>query len=288
MTPMDGLNYLVAMLAGHFWKPYRFLDEGTFIFSDWLHSMRGVSAALIVLFFLLEYIRRQRASLESGEFHVLGLVVWTALLSVFLVSANAYWYGTHTLVEVGSSIGRAVDNAAMDALDMEVSNLLKGILKSTQNPVSFFTALLELMTPIGFLTLVSYWLVVALLFAIPLLQSLYVAVFVLLGPILVPFALWEPTRMVAKKWLLSLLGASFISVFGIVAYTAISVSGILTNLAEAGENHVLSLVYSFTTLAFLIAVPWVSFRMFGALSPSVSEGVALAMRTLQRLKLPVK
>nr|MDQ3003695.1 type IV secretion system protein [Fibrobacterota bacterium] len=214
MTPMDGLNYLIAMLTGNFWKPYRFLDEGTLLFSDWLTTIRGVSAALLVLLFVMEYIRKQRASLISGEFHIAGLLIWSSLLSVFLVSADAYWFGTHLLVEVGSSIARSINNVAMDAIDMEISNLLKGILASTQNPLSFFTALLEMTTPIGFLTVVSYWVTVGLLFAIPLLQSLYVAVFVLLGPILLPFSLWAPTRGVGKKWLLSLLGSAFISIFG--------------------------------------------------------------------------
>ena len=61
-----------------------------------------------------------------------------------------------------------------------------------------------------------------------------------------------------------------------------------TNLAVAGENHVLSLVYSFTTIAFLLAVPWASFRLFGALSPSIQEGLNLALRALQKAKMPIK
>ncbi len=284
MTPIDGVGDLAAMLAGNFWKPYRFLDEGSLIFIDWLKSMRPVSASLLVLLFLLEIARRKRASLETGKLNILPICIWASLLGVFLVSVDVYWYGTHLLIEIGGSIARTVNNAAMDAIDMEVSNLMKGILISSTNPLSFFTALLEMMTPIGLLTIISYWCVIVLLFAIPLLQSLYIAVFVLLGPILIPFSIWEPTRRVGEKWLLSLLGAAFISVFGIIAYTAISVSGILTNLAASGENHVLSLLYSFTTIAFLIAVPWTSFKLFGALSPSIQDGFAEAARHVQKLK----
>lgn len=288
MTPHDLLNYLMAMLHGNFWKPYRFLDEGRLIFTDWLSAMRPVSAGLLVLFLVLEFLRRKRGALESGDVPFVGLLTWSALLGVFLVSVDVYWFGTHLLVEIGGSVSRALNNAAMDAIDMEITNLLKGLLQSTQNPLSFFSALLEMMTPIGLLTVTSYWIVIALLFVIPLLQSLYIALFVLLGPLLLPFALWEPTRRVAKMWLLSLLGSAFISVFGIIAYTAISISGILTNLASAGENHILSLVYSFTTIAFLVAVPWASYRLFGALSPSIQEGLSLAMRHLQKLKMPAR
>ena len=166
---------------------------------------------------------------------------------------------------------------------MEIQNLMKGILGSTRNPVALFTAFLELFTPLGLLTVVAYYLVIAALFALPYVQALFIAVFVLLGPILLPFALWSPTRIVARKWFLSLLGSAFVSVFGMVAYTAIFVSGILTNLAMAGERHVPSLVYSFTTLAFLFSVVWSSFRLFGAMSLSLRQGLAQVSGPLRKI-----
>ena len=274
MTPLEALNELARMsLGGGFWRPYQLLEENVLFFNDWLHQVRALSAALLVLFFLLEILRHQKAFLEGrNTAAVHGVFLWSALLGAFLTVPDLYFEGVKLCVGVPSYLAQAVHTADLEMMDMEIRNLVKGVLVSTQNPVSFFTALLELLTPVGLLTVVAYWLVIAMLYALPYVQALFIAVFVLLGPFLLPFALWAPTRLVARKWFMSLLGSAFLSVFGIIAYTAISVSGILTNLAMAGEKHIPSLVYSFTTLAFLLSVVWSSYRLFGAMSLSVRQG----------------
>ena len=285
MTPLEAVNELAAMsLHKDFWKPYRFLDDNTFLFNDWMREIRPLSAGLLVLFLVLEIIRRQQGELRGeSPMGTYATFIWASLLGAFLTVPGLYFEGIKTCIEVASSLSNSIHNADLDAMDMEISNLMKGILASTLNPVALMTAFLELLTPIGLLTVVGYYLVIAILYALPYVQSLYIAVFVFLGPILLPFAIFAPMRAVARKWFLSVLGASFISVFGIIAYTAISVSGILTNLAMAGDKHVPSLVYSFVTLAFLLSVVWSSFRLFGAISLSVQQGWNSVAAPLKKL-----
>jgi hypothetical protein len=284
MTPLEAVNELAAMsFRGGFWKPYRFLEENAFLFDGVLQHLLPLSVALLVLFFLLEIIRYLKGFLEGQDTAAPnGFFVWSALLAAFLTLPGLYWYGVRLVIETASFMAQAIHNADVEAMDLDIQNLMKGVLASTQNPVSLFTAFLELLTPVGLLTVVSYYLVIAFLYALPFVQALFIAVFVLLGPILLPFALWTPTRVVAKKWFLSLLGTAFISVFGIIAYTAISVSGILSNLAMAGERHIPSLVYSFTTLAFLLSVTWSSYRLFGAMTLSVKHGWGYIARPLRK------
>jgi hypothetical protein len=274
MTPLDAINSLATMqIGGHFWQPYRFLTESELVFSDWLDTVRSISAALIVLFFLLDILRRLRSELEGGEqAGAFAFFIWSALLGAFLTIPGLYWFGARLLVEIGASLSSIIHNADLEAMDFEISNLMKGILVSTTHPIAVLTATLEWFTPVGLLSAIAYYLVIAALYALPFVQSLFLAVFVYLGPLLLPLALYRPLQGVARKWLMGLLGASFISVFGVVAYTAISVSGILTNIAMAGEKHIPSLIYSLTTLAFLLSVVWSSFRLFGVMSLSVRQG----------------
>jgi hypothetical protein len=285
MTPLEAMNELAALsIRGSFWRPYRFLEENVFLFNDWMHQIRPLSAGLLVLFFVLEILRHQKAFLEGeNPAAAHALFAGSALLGAFLTVPGLYFEGVKLAVGVGSYLAQVVHTANVDALDMEIQNLMKGILGSTQNPVALFTAFLELFTPVGLLTVVAYYLVIAALFMLPYVQALFIAVFVLLGPFLLPFALWNPTRAVARKWFLTLMGSAFLSVFGIIAYTAISVSGILTNLAMAGERHVPSLVYSFTTLAFLLSVVWSSYRLFGAMSLSIRQGLARVAGPLRKV-----
>lgn len=275
MTPVEAMNELAASsVRGSFWRPNRFLEGNTILFSDWLHQIRPISAGLLVLFFTVAIIRSFSAILEGRDVRkVHSLMVWAALLGAFLTVPDLYWTGVRFCISVASTLSESIHNADLEAMDMEVSNLMKGVLGSTQNPVALFTALLELLTPVGFLTVTCYYLVIACLYGLPYVQSLYLGISVLLGPLLLPFAVFAPMRNVARRWFLGLLGAAFLSVFGIIAYTAISVSGILTNLAMAGERHIPSLVYSFVTLAFLLSVVWSSFRLFGAISLSVRKGL---------------
>lgn len=286
MTPLEAVNELAALsVRGSFWRPYRFLEENVFMFGDWMHQIRPVSAGLLVLFFVLEILRHQKAFLEGeNPAAVHAVFIGAALLGAFLTVPGLYFEGIKLCVGVASYLSQAIHNADVDAMDMEIQNLMKGILGSTQNPIALFTAFLELFTPLGLLTVVAYYLVIATLFALPYVQALFIAIFVLLGPILLPFAMWSPTRIVARKWFLSLLGSAFLSVFGMVAYTAISVSGILTNLAMAGERHVPSLVYSLTTLTFLFSVVWSSYRLFGAMSLSIRQGVSQVAGTVAKIK----
>ncbi len=284
MTPLEAVNELAAMsVRGNFWRPYRFLEDNGFLFSGLLEQLLPLSAGLLVLFFLLEIIKYQKGFLEGqGTASPLGFFIWSALLASFLTLPGLYWYGIRLVIETASYLAQAIHNADVEAMDMDIQNLMKGVLASTQNPVSLFTAFLEIFTPVGLLTVVAYYLVIALLYVLPFVQSLFIAVFVLLGPILLPFALWSPTRVVAKKWFLSLLSTAFISVFGIIAYTAISVSEILSNLAMAGEKQIPSLVYSFTTIAFLLSVTWSSYRLFGALTLSVQHVWGYVARPLRK------
>jgi hypothetical protein len=285
MTPLEALNELAAMsIRGSFWRPYRFLEENVFLFNDWMHEIRPLSAGLLVLFFILEILRHQKAFLEGENTSAVhALFAGSAILGAFLTAPGLYFEGVKLCVGVASYLSQIIHTANVEAMDLEIQNLMKGILGSTRNPIALFTAFLELFTPIGLLTVVAYYLVIAVLFALPYVQALFIAVFVLLGPVLLPFALWSPTRIVARKWFLSLMGSAFLSVFGMVAYTAISVSGILTNLAMAGERHVPSLVYSFTTLAFLLSVVWSSYRLFGAMSLSIRQGLAQVAGPLRKV-----
>lgn len=285
MTPQDALNALATMkIGGDFWKPYRFLTDNEIVFSDWLDTVRSISAALLILFLLLDLIRRVRSELEGGEqAGAFAFFVWSALLGAFLTVPGLYWFGIRLLVEIAASLSNVIHNADLDAMDFEISNLMKGILVSTTNPIAVLTATLEMFTPVGLLSAIAYYLVIAVLYALPFVQSLFLAVFVYLGPLLLPFALFRPFQGVARKWLMGLLGASFLSVFGIIAYTAISVSGILTNLAMAGEKHIPSLIYSLTTLAFLLSVVWSSFRLFGAVSLSMRQGWDALSSTAKKL-----
>lgn len=285
MTPLEAVNELAASsLHGSFWKPNRFLEDNAWIFNDWLHEVRPLSAGLLILCFLLEVIRQQKSILEGREGRgIYALFVWTSLLGAFLTVPELYWAGVRLCLSVASTLSSSIHSADLDAMDMEVANLMKGVLASTQNPVALFTALLELLTPVGLLSVTSYYLVIACLYGLPYVQALFLAVYVMIGPFLLPFALFAPMRGVASKWFLSLLATAFISVFGIIAYTAISVSGILSNLAMAGERHVPSLVYSFVTLAFLFSVVWSSFRLFGALRLSVKDGFYKVATPLRRL-----
>ena len=55
MTPLEAVNELAAMsLHKDFWKPYRFLDDNTFLFNDWMREIRPLSAGLLGLFLVLE------------------------------------------------------------------------------------------------------------------------------------------------------------------------------------------------------------------------------------------
>lgn len=285
MTPLEALSELAALsMRGSFWRPYRFLEQNVFLFGDWMHQIRPLSAGLLVLFFILEILRHQKAFLEGENTSAVhALFVGSALLGAFLTVPGLYFEGVKLLIGVASYLAQIIHTVNVEALDMEIQNLMKGILGSTQNPIALFTAFLELFTPLGLLTVVAYYLVIAALYALPYVQALFIAVFVLLGPLLLPFALWSPTRIMARKWFLSLMGTAFLSVFGMVAYTAISVSGILTNLAMAGERHVPSLVYSFTTLAFLLSVVWSSYRLFGAMSLSLRQGLAQVAGPMRKI-----
>ncbi len=284
MTPLEAVNELAAMsIKGSFWNPYRFLNENVFLFNDFLNKIIPLTAGLLIFFFVLEMLRHQKAFLEGGSTSSLnGYFFWSAVLATFLTAPTLYFYGVRLVIELAASIASAIHNADVDAMDMDIQNLMKAVLLSTENPISLFTAFLELLTPVGFLTVVAYYLVIAVLYLLPYVQAMFIAVFVMLGPILLPFALWSPTRSVAKKWFLSLLSAAFISVFGMIAYTAISVSGLLSNMAMAGEKHIPSLVYSFTTLAFLLTIVWSSYRLFGALTISVNHGFGYVMRPLRK------
>ena len=285
MTPLEALNELAASsVRGSFWRPNRFLEENSIMFSDWLNQVRPISAGLLVLLFTLAIIRSLTAILDGRDpGKVNSLFVWGALLGAFLTVPGLYWLGVRTCISVASVLADSIHNVDLEAMDMEISNLMKGVLGSTQNPVSLFTALLELLTPVGMLTVTCYYLVIACLYGLPYVQSLYLAVSVMLGPLLLPFAILAPMRAVAKRWFLGLLGAAFLSVFGIIAYTAVSVSGVLTNLAMAGERHIPSLVYSCVTLAFLLSVVWSSFRLFGVFSLSVRRGFDTAASIVRKL-----
>ncbi len=285
MTPLEALNELAASsIRGAFWKPNRFLEDNSIMFSDWLNQVRPISAGLLVLLFTIAIIRSLTAILDGRDpGKVNALFVWAALLGAFLTVPGLYWLGVRTCISVASVLADSIHNADLEAMDMEISNLMKGVLGSTQNPVSLFTALLELLTPVGMLTVTCYYLVIACLYGLPYVQSLYLAVSVMLGPLLLPFAILAPMRAVAKRWFLGLLGAAFLSVFGIIAYTAVSVSGVLTNLAMAGERHIPSLVYSCVTLAFLLSVVWSSFRLFGVFSLSVRRGFDTAAGFIRKV-----
>lgn len=279
MTPLEALNELAATsVRGSFWMPNRFIEDNAILFGHWLDQVRPISAGLLVLLFTLGIIRSLTSLLNGrNPGPVNTLFVWTALLGAFLTVPGLYWWGVRLCISVASVLADSIHTADLEALDMEVSNLMKGILGSTQNPVALFTALLELLSPVGLLSVTCYYLVIACLYALPYVQSLYLAISVMLGPLLLPFAVLAPMRAVARQWFLGLLGASFLSVFGIIAYTAVSVSGILTNLAMAGERHIPSLVYSCVTLGFLLSVVWSSFRLFGAFSMSVRKGLDTAV-----------
>lgn len=281
MNPHEALIQLGNMLHGKFFDPSAFLVLNSALISDLLRQVRLLAAGLFTVFLLLEIVRRLMGDLSGKPLSFLPLFISAGLLGAGIASPEAYFYVCNLIVSLGSVAASAIDNINVSVAGMEVQNLMWASLASTLNPVAWFMALLDMLNPLSFIAVALYWLATALLFVMPILQGVFIATFIILGPLLLPFAIFKPFARIGLVWLYSLLAASFFGVFGVIAYTAISVSGILTYIAESRSNVFLSATYSLVTILVIMCIPKTAFSLFQGTYAALSKGVSMTKRLIK-------
>lgn len=274
MNPQTGILYLSNMLHGRFFNPTGYLAANSDLFVGIINSFQLASIALFLLFLSLEINRRLIGGLSSERSEWMPLVIGGSLLAILIGSPGAYVYACRLLVSIGDQVGRAVDNADAQTIGMEIQNLLKGSLLDSLNPVTILTAIMNMLNPLTWFTVALYWIATGLLFVLPILQAALLGLFVLLGPILLPMAIFKPFSQIALVWCFSMAAITFFSVFGLIAYTALSVSGILTFIVQTQGNVFLSATYSLVTILVILCVPRVAFKLFKGTYASASQGLS--------------
>jgi hypothetical protein len=281
MNPQAGLLYLAEMLHGQFFNSSAFLVSNNTLLVDLLQTLRLASIALFVMFFLLEINRRLIAQVSGQPLNLLPLVIGSSLLGFGISSPSAYLYICKIIISLGDLVSKSIDNINTQAVGLEIQNLMRGPLQGSLNPVSLFMAIIDMLNPLTAVTVILYWVATGLLFVMPILQAIFLALFILLGPILIPMSVFKPFSGLGSVWLFSMLAASFFSVFGIIAYTAISVSGILTFIAEAQSNVFISATYSLVTILVILSIPKISFNLFRGSYASLTKGASMTLRLLR-------
>ncbi len=277
----EAVIYLSNMLHGRFFDPMAYLADNDALLGEMLRHFRLASIAVFILFFVLEIIRRQMRNISGGQPNMMPFILASILLGVVIGAPGVYLYGCKLIIATGAYVAKVIDNIDSAAVGMEVQNLMRGSLLNTLNPVAFFTAIMEMLNPLAFISVLLYWTATGLLFVMPILQGLFIGLFVVMGPILLPLAIFKPFARVGMVWLYSLLAASFFSVFGVIAYTAISISGILTFIAESQTNVFLSSTYSLVTIFLILCIPKTSFALFEGSYAAITKGVSMTARLLK-------
>jgi hypothetical protein len=273
MNPQTAILYISNMLHGRFFNPSGYLSANSDLFIGIISSFRYASIALFLLFLVLEINRRLLGGFSDRWVDWMPLVIGGSLLAVIIGSPTAYVQVCKLTISLADQVGRAIDNAEAQTIGMEIQNLMKGSLLDSLNPVALFTAILSLFNPLTWLTVALYWVATGLLFILPILQGALLGLFVLLGPILLPMAIFKPFSQIALTWCFSLVAVTFISAFGLIAYTALAISGILTFISESQSNVFLSATYSLVTILVILSVPRVAFRLFRGTYASTSKGI---------------
>jgi type IV secretory pathway VirB6-like protein len=106
---------------------------------------------------------------------------------------------------------------------------------------------------------------VVVLFIFPKLQTLLFAVAALLGPICIPFILFEPTAYVTRNWFSLLMTICFMSVIGSLAIYIGMSAGFYTdaNTGAVDGNAIVMLVFGLLSIVLLVLSYPISGAIFG-------------------------
>ena len=283
MNPSDILALISAI---HFnkglWDPFRFLTtpDGFFGFTGWAGGLKTVTLSLSTLCLAAEITRRAKSRLEGEKLVSLPHLVGSVLLLSLIAVSGFYEYAFRLVVSIGAFIQNTLMGTLIDYLEADLAGLYKNLAGQSRGMFGWLTAYMELFTPLRLLSAIAVWTALSLLYIIPLLQALYLAILFLLGPLLLPFGFFTPMRGVALFWIWQVLGAVFIGIIAVVSYSAISASGVINNLSTSSENHVLTLYYSLVTIGVLVLVPSIAFGLFGAFKMSVGYGMKKSTKFL--------
>lgn len=272
------------------WHVQYFLAEGTVL--DTVNGMLKVTtlagAAVVIFCLFAEAARR----FLGRDFEIQDVFTFLAkyMLVAILVSTPTAWsaaisFGilkpTLAMVTAVHSVGKeGAMQAFGEALLTSASAAYEGVdsLASTlfQQSVSAIV--------LGFASILA----LCISFAISLYISVMWTILYVIGPMLVPLALFAPLAGIGWTWIRSFLAFCLMGVVGAMAMGLLIGGGLLLNAVKLGATAdvIPAIAYSVVIVVVLVMVPRFTLSLFDGIGPD-PMGVAATMKSLAGAALSV-
>jgi len=184
------------------------------------------------------------------------------LLLAILLTPPIYTAIVNLVASVSDSIANSIQSAAHENLMKDIDAIAEAMV--ADKGVSFWKMAESLVTYV--ISGTVFILNLVLLMVFPLLQSLIFALAFYLGPLCLPFMMFDGTSNIAKSWFSFLLTVSFMSVIGSLAIL-VGQSANLAGAAATGAQNtsvIAMIIYGGLSVVLLLMCYPISTAIFGA------------------------
>jgi hypothetical protein len=261
------------------WESGRYYKKNSATIDKNIDGLCSLGKVMGFLFFLLQLFLDFVNQVLGQNVHPLKIVQKNVAKVVFialLLTPGIYKFMTVT------TIAGVTDSVANSILSAKKAKLIESMTVATNASAGFRTnsdgtvsseklnkspaSVNVLNAKLNYMiACIVYLLSSAILLALPLIQSMLFMLVIYLGPICVPFMLFDGTASVLKNWLSLILTICFMSVVGsIVLYAGVMVNvfGSANDGVIAGSS-ILMLIYGILSIVLLIMCYPISASIFG-------------------------
>jgi len=226
-------------------------------------TLCGISYYLIVLFTVLE-LSRQFLVVASGdgELKLLKPFLKICIFMVFLFSVTLYDWAFRTFFcdPITAIAGMIKESAVLSKL-----GAAEAVKKNIENGGNTFGSIGSL-SPSTLLSSLAFFGATIGVFFFSLVQQIYIAILYVVGPLVIPFFIFEPFSDVFMNWVKRVIGTLMWSVFGILMLAIIWSSGMWSKATEliGGGDVVMSTVLCIAVAVCCFKIPGFASQIVGA------------------------
>jgi hypothetical protein len=285
----QGVSDLGAL--SRMWNPFAIIDarglDGHPVFSPMLPRLMGFGMGILVLMVLLRAMTILSDAMAGKTKGIFGFAAESTLVAALLVS---YPEWVRLLPQIFNAIGRGIQASAAQDLGAQIAGALAQMGDERASDFKLWSAQGVELGIGSLMAALSSTLALVFLWVVAKLQAYLFTFWFLLGPIALPTLVYPALRHVARIWLATLLGVSFMSVTGPLLFMILVRSQWIPHAFSAGGalDAVTCLVFSLLILITLASVPILSLQIWGGIEGriyqglfSAAEGAGDAAATLQ-------
>jgi len=305
---VDDLSYLEESASswisrtfrGHVWQSTRYIKEpaGTgatatqvrMTVSRSIGSLCKLGIAIAILFMMFQLLSDYVnivLPMRGTLTHILTKTLLKFFICVILLTPPVYQWICVSIGDIADSIAAGLSGSTVSGMtvgrsaDMtrDLAGMFRALSGGGGSSSSFLMSIGGNLLS-GFIAIVVFTVAMIFLIIMPLLQSVLFTFVVYLGPLCLPFMMFDGTSSYARSWLNVLLATAFMGVVGTIAMVLSQTAGFVSDLSIYGqaENFILMLVYGIISIVLMALCYPISASLFGA-SGGVSSALPMTTKS---------